>query len=73
MAKKGSGSIKRKKDAKEVEKELATDITKYRRSTYYLKPETQMALKIMAIKKDKKLTILVREALEEYVARHSKG
>jgi len=54
------------------ERELATDLTKYRRSTYYLKPETQMALKIMAIKQDKKLTTLVREALEEYVARHSR-
>ena len=66
MAKKRPG----RKQGDRSKKELATDLTKYRRSTYYLTPETQRALKIMAIKKDKKLTTLVREALEEYVARH---
>ena len=63
---------KKAKQAELPSREMATDLTKYRRSTYYLKPETQAALKIMAIRRDMKLTTLVRKALEEYVARYSK-
>lgn len=70
----GTGAIIRKKPAKrEPDKstiqENATDLTKYRRATYYLKPETITALKVIAAKRDIKLTTLVREALEDFVAK----
>ena len=63
---------KKAKQPKLPSREMATDLTKYRRSTYYLKRETQAALKIMAIRRDMKLTTLVRNILEEYVTKHSK-
>ncbi len=50
-----------------------TDLTKYRRSTYYLKPETAQALKILAIKRGVELTVLVRGILEKYIDRQRDG
>ena len=59
---------KRESDKSTI-RENATDLTKYRRATYYLKPETTIALKVIAAKRDMKLTTLVREALEDFVSK----
>ncbi len=61
------------KPAQPAVRENVTDLTKYRRSTYYLKPETHKALKIMAIKQGIELTVLVRGILEKYIDRQRDG
>ena len=61
------------KPAQPPVRENVTDLTKYRRSTFYLNPQTHRALKIIAIKQGIELTVLVRGILEKFVGRQRDG
>ena len=59
------------KQVKTVGKHNATDPRKYIKATYYMKPSTIKALKIAAVKQDRPVSMVVREALERYVAQQA--
>ena len=58
---------KRAQTTRSDKREKTTDLEKYQRCTYYLKPETVRILKAYATLRGITLATLVREATEEFV------
>lgn len=59
----------RKASAKQQVSTSASQQTAYRRATYYLRPEQIKALKLRAVMEEKDLSDLVREGIDQLLAK----